>query len=298
MMVASAQPLLGLLLHGGDFSWTTFSVHPSVLAGCMLLSGVYLLAAGPLRRRFALGDEVSGWRIASFMSGTLLLFLSLNGPLHDLSDYYLFSAHMIQHLVITLIVPPLWLIGIPPWMLRPLLRGRFVWGAVRFLTLPLTAFVVYNVVMMGWHVPRLYNAALEAHGLHVLQHLTFIAAAVLMWWPVASPLPELTRLSPPLKMLYLFAFGVPMTIVAALITLSGDVLYMWYDAAPRLWSLSALDDQQLGGLIMWVPAMKVYWIAITVLFFRWSRRESEEEAREGARRGAPQGELVVAAGRE
>jgi putative membrane protein len=151
---------------------------------------------------------------------------------------------------------------------------------LRFATSPLVAFGIYNVVFAGWHMPVFYNYALEHHSVHIVQHLMFMAAAVLMWWPVIDPLPELARLTPPTRMLYLFALGIPMSIVSALITLSENVLYPWYAAAPRLFALTALDDQQMGGLIMWVPGMMVYWAAITILFFRWSSREESEEWRE------------------
>jgi putative membrane protein len=217
------------------------------------------------------------------VGGTVILFLSLNGPLHDLSDNFLFSAHMVQHLIITLIVPPLWLMGLPSWSLRPLLKHRAVLATARALTGPLVAFALYNVVFVGWHFPGAYNWALTNHNAHILQHIMFIAAAVAMWWPVVSPVPELDRIQTPVRMLYLFALGIPMSIVSAIITLAQHAMYPWYVSAPRVFELlSPLDDQQLGGLIMWVPGMLVFWIAITIIFFRWSNREEREEWRERA----------------
>jgi putative membrane protein len=99
----------------------------------------------------------------------------------------------------------------------------------------------------------------------------FMMAATIMWWPVMSPSPELPRLSPGLGMLYLFLVGIPMQLVAALITLANRVLYPWYSAAPRMWGLSPLDDQRLGGLLMWVPGNLWMFLAIGVVFFRWAR---------------------------
>jgi putative membrane protein len=268
------------LLHGGDFAWTRFDIHSSTLLGCLLLAAAY-------------GHVVVRWRpegeppvpraqIASFAGGTLVLFLSLNGPLHELSDNFLFSAHMVQHLIITLIVPPLWLMGLPQWSLRPLLRRHAAYACARAVTGPLVAFALYNVTFIGWHFPAAYNGALVNHDLHILQHIMFIGASLLMWWPVVSPVPALERLQTPTRILYLFALGIPMSIVSAIITLAGHALYPWYEAAPRVFELTALDDQQLGGLIMWVPGMLVFWIAITIIFFRWSRREEREEWRERA----------------
>lgn len=310
------------LLHEGEFSWTHFSVHPSVLIGCIVFAGLYLWGirraggriggatppgtangstrAGPA---VAADDEaihdrepltidelttapsptervVSVRRVVSFMAGVVLLFLALDGPLHDLSDDYLFSAHMIQHMVLMMAVPPLWLLGLPPWLLDGVLRRRTVRAIARFLTAPLIAYGIYNVIFAGWHLPTLYNTALEHHPLHIVQHLMFIGAAVLMWWPVVNPVPELVRMQTPTRILYLFALGIPMSFVSAMITFSEKILYPFYAAAPRIFGLSAMDDQQLGGVIMWVPGMIVFWTAITVIFFRWATRENREEWRE------------------
>jgi putative membrane protein len=268
------------LLHDGDFSWTRFDVHISTLVGCLVLLAAYGHVV--VRWRPAGEAPVATAQVVAFVGGTLLLFLSLNGPLHELSDNYLFSAHMVQHLIITLVVPPLWLLGLPRWSLRPILRHAAVRASARALTGPLVAFALYNVVFIGWHFPGAYNWALINHDAHILQHIMFIAVAVLMWWPAVSPVPELDRLPTPARILYLFALGIPMSIVSAIITMAEQALYPWYEAAPRVFALSALDDQQLGGVIMWVPGMIVFWIAITIIFFRWSRREERDEWRERA----------------
>jgi putative membrane protein len=271
------------VLHGdGDFSWTYFPVHLSTLVGCLGLVAGYLYAVGPLRRRHALAPRADPLQTGFFLTGVAVMFLALNGPIHELSDYYLFSAHMVQHLLLTLIMPPLLLIGLPAWLVRPLLRMPVLATTARLLTSPLIAFGIYNVVFAGWHLPQFYNWALEDHNVHIIQHLMFIGAAMLVWWPVVDPVPELRRLASPVRMLYLFALGIPMSVVSALITLSDSVLYAWYAEAPRVFNLGALDDQQMGGLIMWVPGMMVYWVAITILFFRWSGREERDEWRERA----------------
>lgn len=288
--VVPGSALLGIVLHGaGDFSWTRFEIHPSVLIGCTLFFGAYLAAIGPLRRRLGGPDHVRLDKLAYMLSGVLVLFVSLSGPIHDLSDNYLFSAHMVQHMLITLIVPPLFLLGTPDWLMAWLLRPRIVERTAKFLTMPLVAYAVYNLVFVGWHFPVFYNWALVDHNVHIVQHLMFIAAAMVMWWPIASPLPDLYRLSRPGQLLYIFAFGIPMSVVSAFITFSETVLYTWYEAAPRLWDLSALDDQRLGGVIMWVPGMLVFWTAMTFVFFRWARSEERKE-RQAARRMRPTGE--------
>ena len=273
------------LLHDGEvhFSWSTWEAHPSITLGCALVLGFYFWAVGPGRVRHAPGESATRWQIASFVTGVAILFLALTGPMHDLSDYFLFSAHMVQHMLIMMLVPPLLLLGLPAWMIRPVLRVRGVTPVARFLTRPLVAFAIYNVVFVIWHFPFMYNAALEDHDVHIVQHLMFIATATMMWWPVVNPLPELAIMPGPVQILYLFALGLPASVVSAFIALAEDVVYPFYGRAPRIFELSALEDQQLGGMIMWVPGMIILWIAITIVFFRWARREDREEAAERQR---------------
>jgi len=128
----------------------------------------------------------------------------LNGPLHNLSDDYLFSAHMAQHLVLTLLFPPLLLYGAPAEVVRRLVRPVWVRRLAAVATRPLVAATLFTAPIALWHLPVLYEAAVRHHPLHIVQHLVFLATAVLMWWPVLSPVPELPRLSYPGQMLYLF----------------------------------------------------------------------------------------------
>ncbi|MGQ0561387.1 MAG: cytochrome c oxidase assembly protein [Gemmatimonadota bacterium] len=266
------------LLHGQTvFSWTRWTIHPSTVIGSALFLSAYFMAIGPWRMKYNWGSAPSLWQPISFTAGVLVLLLSLNGPLHDLGDNYLFSAHMVQHLLITLVMPPLLLAGCPDWLLRLLIGKTIGLGAARVLTHPLVAFGVYNVVLVGWHFPIFYGWALEDHNVHILQHLMFMSSATLMWSPVADPLPELRRMASPVRMLYLFVLSIPMAVLSALITLSDHVLYGWYDDAPRLFELTALSDQQLGGVIMWVPGALIFWVAISIVFYKWATRENRDE---------------------
>jgi putative membrane protein len=254
-----------------EWSW---SLHPSVLLGTGLLGALYFWGIGPLRRRLDLGPPPPAGQVASFCGGLLVLLLALNGPMHDLSDYYLFSAHMVQHLLLTLVLPPLLIGGTPGWLLRPLVRKPAIRAVGRALTHPVVAGVLYIVTIAVWHLTPFYELMMRNHDVHIATHLMFIAAATILWWPVMSPLPELPRLSYPMGMLYLFLVGLPMMVVAALITLSDELLYPWYAVAPRTWGLSPLEDQQLGGLLMWVPGNLWMFLAIGVLFLLWAK-ESE-----------------------
>ena len=254
------------------FVWG-WSSHPSVLIGAAVLGALYLYGTGPWRRRHLPGARVSGWQTASFFGALLSIVLSLNGPMHDLSDYYLFSVHMLQHLVLTLLMPPLFILGIPGWLVSPLLRPAPVLRFARFLTHPLVAALLFSVTLMLWHTVPFYDLMMRNHDVHIATHLMFMVTAVIMWWPVLGSAPELPRLPEGLQMLYLFLVSIPMQIVAALIAMADEVLYAWYAETPRTWGLSALQDQQIGGLLMWVPGNLWIFGAIGIIFFRWARTQ-------------------------
>ena len=252
--------------------WNRWDLHPSVIIGLALLGGLYVYLGGLKSPRR---------HVASFFGALVVLFLALNGPLHNLSDTYLFSAHMAQHLLLTLVFPPLLLYGTPAHVIRLLLRPRWVMAIARIVTRPLAAGLLFTGPIVIWHAPSLYEAALRHHNLHILQHLVFLTTAVLMWWPVLSPVPELPRAQHLVQMLYLFLLGIPMSVTGALITLSDSVLYRFYATAPRVGGLSPLDDQQIGGLLMWVLGGLMLWIVMTVVWFRYSvwdqRGDAERE---------------------
>jgi len=216
-------------------------------------------------------------RFSAFFLAVLLG--ALTGPVHDLSDYYLFSAHMVQHMLLIFAMPPLLLYGTPGWMLRPLLRDPRLLGLGRLLTRPAGAFTAFNLVLVAWHLPPLYNLAMEHHGVHIVEHLLIMAASVILWWPVLSPLPELPRAAYPVQLLYLFVVGLPMVMVAIFISMADSVLYPYYEAAPRIWEqLTPRADQHLGGLIMWIPGGLIFLAAISVVFFRWQAAGGEDDA--------------------
>jgi len=252
-----------------ELSW---ALHPSVIIGTGLLGALYFWGIGPLRRGRALGPPATRWQIASFSAALVVLLFALNGPMHDLSDYYLFSVHMVQHLALTLLFPPLLIAGTPGWLLSPILTHPPIRRAARVVTHPMVAAGLYTFTIAAWHTAPAYDLMMRDHDVHIATHIMFMVAATIMWWPVMSPSRELPPLSPGLAMLYLFLVGIPMQLVAAMITMADRVLYPWYATAPRMWGLSPLDDQRLGGLLMWVPGNLWMFLAIGVVFFRWAKK--------------------------
>ncbi|OGP86631.1 MAG: hypothetical protein A2Y95_04380 [Deltaproteobacteria bacterium RBG_13_65_10] len=256
-----------------------WSIHPSIPIGLTILAGAYALAAGPLRRRYGWSEwPPDALQVATFSLGLLVFFLALTGPIHDLSDSYLFTAHMVQHLIITLIAPPLILLGTPDWMIRPILRRRILGGLARTLTRAPVAFLVYNLTLAFWHLPALYNETLLLLRVHILEHLLFIVTAFLVWWPVLSPVPEM-RLRVPMQVLYLVLLTLPMKALGALLTMADDVLYPAYALAPRVFGLGAFEDQKLGGVLMWEPSGFLFWAAAGIVFYRWWQSEHRAETR-------------------
>jgi putative membrane protein len=270
----AAPPPLG----PDGFDWTAWNTDPGVLTGLALLGGAYLVAT-VRRHRIDPSARLEPAKCIAFYGAIAVLFGSLTGPVHDLSDYYLFSAHMIQHLLLAFAMPPLLLYGTPAWMVRPFLTNPRVLRLARFLTRPSSAFAAFNLVLVAWHLPPAYNLAMNNHPVHIVQHLMIMFVAVLLWAPILSPVPELPRAPYPIQLLYLFVVGLPMVVVSIFITMADQVLYPYYATAPRVFpGLTPHADQHLGGLIMWIPGGLVFLAAISVVFFRWQVNGGDDVA--------------------
>ncbi len=214
----------------------------------------------------------------SFIAGVLLLLLTLVSPIGMLSHNYLFSAHMVQHIFLLLIVPLLLLIGIPTWLARRALNWSQFGNVIRVLKKPLVAWLSGVGAMWVWHLPLLYNAALGNQGLHIAQQLTLLAMGTIFWLPVFAPLDE-WRLTPPFATLYLFSACISCTVLGILITFAGVGIYPLYlspidthGILPFLRNelyLTPEVDQQIGGLIMWVPCCLIYLSASMIAIARW-----------------------------
>jgi putative membrane protein len=269
-----------ILPHGSEGSdlWV-WTLEPSVLIGLGLLTVLYLLAVGPLRRRVQYGPPVPPARIAAFLAGTLVVFIALCSPLDHISDEYLFSAHMVQHILLLGIGPVMWLVGLPDGLLDYLVRPVWLRKLFYELTRPVPAFLIFNGVLLFWHIPRFYDAALESENLHIFEHLTFMTSAMIGWWPVFGRFDEAApRSGSAVQLFYVFLMMFPSAALAAWITLSPNVLYPFYGSNPLVFKLTPLDDQQLSGVIMWVPGNALNFLVFSFVFFRWFRESSLDNA--------------------
>jgi len=249
--------------------------HPGLIAVTLILAVAYLLTVGPWRGRFADSTAVNGRQQTAFFLALSTFYLAMGSPMDFLSDHLLMSAHMAEHMMLTFVMAPLLLLGTPGWLIRPVLLGRpRVRRVVERLTRPLTAMIVFNVVFSAVHLPGIYDLTLHNVPLHFTEHAVLIVTALLMWWPVLSPLPELPRLPDMTQIGYLFLNEVFQTIAFALITFADHPLYAVYAGAPQIWGITRMDDQQAGGLLMKLGAMAALVPAMWDAFFRWARRES------------------------
>ncbi|MDQ1467922.1 MAG: putative rane protein, partial [Actinomycetota bacterium] len=218
----------------------------------------------------------SRFQMVCFGSGAAAVLVASDYPIHDLAEQYLFSIHMVQHLVLSLVAAPLLLLGTPAWMGRALLSPPGFMRGMRFLARFFPATVLFNAVVVFTHVPATVDVVLRYHALHFLLHALLLLSSLVVWMPILSPLPEVPRLYPPLAMFYLFLQSVVPTVPASFLTFGKTPLYHVYTTFPRLWGISALTDMQVAGLIMKIAAGIVLWGIITIVFFRWFRREEAE----------------------
>lgn len=221
-------------------------------------------------------SATSARQIAWFTAGVATFLVASSWPIHDLAERYLFSVHMFQHMMISLVVPPMLLLGMPPWLLRRVISPPPLRWIVRHLARPFVALVLFNVVIVVTHWPLWVNFTLEHHSFHFLAHVILFGAATLMWWPVVAPLPEMPGLSYPGRMLYLFLQSIVPTVPASFLTFGSTPLYSFYTHVPRLWGMSVLTDQRIAGLIMKLGGGAILWGVIAYTFFRWFLVEQTE----------------------
>jgi putative membrane protein len=234
---------------------------------------------GPQRVPPGARPASTGQKIAFFL-GVFALWAGEEWPLHELAEDYLFSAHMVQHLLFVFVGPPLLLVGTPMWLLRALVGRGTRFKVIRFLTRPIPALLLFNGAIAAMHWSVVVNLQVDSATFHVGFHAVLITTALLMWSVVVAPLPELRRLPEPGRMLYLFLQSVVPTVPASFLTFSSGVLYSAYAAAPRIWGIDAVADQRIAGLIMKLGGGLLLWSVIAYMFFKWNAREEAQRPEE------------------
>jgi len=259
-----------------NFWLTQWNLAPTLFLGLFAVVGLYFYALGPYHKRFYPDVPIKRSQTVFFLLGVLIMFLALVSPLDELGDDYLFSAHMLQHLCLTTFGPPLLFLGTPEWMLERIISQRRIFPVLKFFTWAPIAFFLYNADFFIWHAPALYNATLENETIHIFEHLTFIVLGILSWWPILSPSQKLPRLPLGGQILYIFLNGMPAVLLGAGLTFVPP-LYAPYLSDPIVWGISHVTDQQLGGLLMWVPVNIFYIIIMSGLFIRWMQRQEARQ---------------------
>lgn len=249
-------------------------VHPDVWLLFGSIIAAYLIAGR--RHERATGEAAEPRKRRLFLLGMGVLWLGADWPIHDLAERYLYSMHMTQHLLFTLVAAPILIAGMPVWLLRELLAPAPIRRIFRFMTRPLVALIFFNAVLLFTHWPDVVAASVGSELVHLGLHVLIVTSALVMWWPVMSPLPEMPSLPPPGQMLYLFLQSLAPTIPASFLTFGHKPLYPVYATFPRIWGIDALTDQLIAGLIMKLLGGLLLWGVIAVIFFRWYNQEQRD----------------------
>ncbi|MEY4146457.1 MAG: hypothetical protein RL278_13 [Actinomycetota bacterium] len=245
-----------------------FQLHIEVwvLVIAVVASYVYAIRViGP--RVVTHGNVISRKQLWAFIVGALLLWIASDWPIHDISEEYLYSVHMFQHMLYSYFMPPLMLIATPLWLYDLIFAGVRARKVVNFMTKPVVAGLLFNGVIMVTHIPQMVNRSVSNGPLHYSLHVLVVTSALLMWFPICGP-DRSRHLGYGGKMIYLFLMSVVPTVPAAWLTFADGAVYKHYDIAVRVWGLSVTTDQQLAGAIMKTGGSIYLWTIVVVIFFR------------------------------
>lgn len=248
-----------------------FQAHPDVWLLVAFLTGAYVYmvrVVGP--QAVAVGQPVVTRRqMVAFGAAMLMLWVASDWPIHDIGEGYLYSAHMLQHMMLSYFLPPLVLLATPEWLLRAIVGDGKVYAGLRWLCKPVVAGVLFNLSVMITHIPGVVNASVDSSApvLHYSLHLMVVSLSLLMWMPVCGPFREL-HLGTGGKMIYLFLQSVVPTVPAGWLTFAEGTVYQAYDQPVRVWGMSIATDQQLAGAIMKTGGSIFLWSIVVSLWFR------------------------------
>jgi cytochrome c oxidase assembly factor CtaG len=256
--------------------WT---LSPAILIPIGVYAWLYVRRFREVRRTS--GTRGAGARqLTAFVASLVVIFAALVSPLDGLGEDYIFSGHMVQHLLLGDLAPLLMLLALSRVIMRPLTRRlQTLERALGPLAHPATALILWLGLVYLWHVPALYNGALESAPLHALQHVSFFSAGLLVWWPLIQPVPMRHRLTGMWTFAYIAAAKIGLASLGLYLTWTSTVLYSYYESVPRIWGMSAVTDQNVGGAIMMVEQSVLLVTVLAILFSRMLRQSEEEELR-------------------
>lgn len=251
-----------------------FTPAPGVVDGILAISVLYVLAVWPLRNYLAPQQPFEPWRCTSYFVGVVILILAVATPLDEIGETYLFSAHMLQHVILIFLLPPFLIWGLPNWLVDFLFRTEGLGRVLAFLIKPVVSCFLFNFMLAFWHIPAFYEWALRDSFIHLLEHVCFVVTAILMYWPLMDPGGHGKNTHNGIKLLYILGVSIGQLPLFAALTFSTRVYYPTYEAAPRYFSsLSALEDQILGGAIMKMAAVVYMFLGLCVYLYRWYASE-------------------------
>jgi putative membrane protein len=259
MFAEAANPLLD--------PWR-FQAHPELWLLVAFLVGAYVYTVrviGP--QAVPTGPVVTRRNVIAFVAAMTLLWVASDWPMHDLAEEYLYSMHMLQHMMLSYFVPPLALLALPEWMFRALIGEARAYRVVRWFSKPVIAGVLFNVVVMTTHIPALVNRSASSSPLHYSLHVLVVTSALLMWIPICGPAAEF-RIGYGGKMIYLFLMSIVPTVPAGWLTFAEGTVYKHYDTPVRVWGVSVATDQQLAGAIMKIGGSIFLWSIVIFMFFK------------------------------
>jgi len=276
-----------------------WSFDPFVQVPLIASLVAYWSAVGSVNRAHP-ASPVPTRRLASFVAGLVAIELALQSPIEHY-DTTLFSAHMVQHILLTMIAAPLIAAAAPITLVlrfaRPEVRRRWILPVLhsrtlRVVTFPVVAWLAFAAVMWGSHFSPVFNTSLEDPLVHNAEHLAYLASALLFWWPVVGADPSPWRMAYPLRALYTFLQMPQNTFLALAIYSSSEVLYPHYATLERSWGPTVLADQQLAGGLMWVIGDLTFLVAILYVVAMWMRQEDRNAVRSDARTDAERAEIA------
>jgi cytochrome c oxidase assembly factor CtaG len=273
------------MMHGHDMSlpwFTQWNWNPIILVGIAVLIGLYCYGIIFLRRNYQAEEHARRGQIVAFVIAVVALFAALISPLDMLAEM-LFTGHMIQHLILAFMVAPLMVLGTPPKLASLLLQPRPVALGWKWLVMPLVSGILFNANIWIWHAPPIMNVMMESDGFHMLAMVLYVVTGILFWWPLFGPVQNgVFPLNLGGKMIYILLGDMPMVLLGAGLTFTYP-LYATYAMTSRMLGISPALDQQLGGLIMWIPGAIFMIVVASILFLRWMLKQEARQKEEDRR---------------